>query len=70
MYIVDRIEGVYVVCEKEDKSFVDLDKALFPDDVKTGDVVYEEKGRFIINKEETKKRSDRIRQLMNELWEE
>ena len=70
MYIVDRIEGEYVVCEREDKSLVDLEKALFPAEVKAGDVVRMEDGRYHICIEETKKRADRIKALMNSLWEE
>ncbi len=70
MYIVDRIEGPFVVCEREDKSFVDLKKSLFPDNVKTGDVVYEENGRYLINQKETEKRSKRIGKLMDSLWED
>ncbi len=70
MYIVDRIEGAFVVCEREDKSFVDLKKSLFPDNVKTGDVVYEENGRYLINQKETEKRSKRIGKLMDSLWED
>ncbi len=70
MYIVDRIEGTFVVCEREDKSFVDLKKSLFPDNVKAGDVVYEEKGRYLINQKETEQRSKRISKLMDSLWED
>ena len=70
MFIVDRIEGAYVVCEREDKSFVDIKKSLFPDNVKAGDVVYEEQGKYVICKEETKKRSEKINHLMNALWED
>ncbi len=70
MYIVDRIEGAYVVCEKEDKVFVDIEKALFPADIKAGDVVYEENGRYLIDIEQTKKRSEAIRKLMDSLWED
>lgn len=70
MYIVDRIEGDYVVCETEDKSFVDLKIDLFPTGVKAGDVVYEEQGRFLVCKDETEKRNARIRQMMDDLWED
>lgn len=70
MYIVDRLEGIYVVLEKEDKTLVNMEKKLFPPEVKAGDVVYEQDGRFYINKEETGKRSERIRKLMDSLWEE
>ena len=70
MYIVDRIEGAYVVCEKEDKTFVDIEKAMFPIDVKAGDVVYEENGRYLIDTEQTEKRSETIRKLMDSLWED
>lgn len=70
MYIVDRLEGAYVVLEKEDKTLVNLDKKLFPPKIKAGDVVYEEDGRFYLDSEETRNRSERIRKLMDSLWEE
>ena len=70
MYIVDRIEGSLVVLEKEDKSFIDRAIELFPAEIKAGDVVYEEKGRFFIHLEETKKRSEKIKKLMDDLWED
>ncbi len=70
MYIVDRLEGAYVICEKEDKTFVDIEKHMFPAGVKPGDVVYEQNGKYLIDIEQTKNRSEKIRKLMDSLWED
>lgn len=69
MYIIDRIEGEIVVCEKEDKSFVDLALELFPSGVKAGDIVYEVNGKYAIAEKETNDRSEKIRKMMDSLWE-
>ncbi len=70
MYIVDRIEGEIVVCEKEDKSFIDLALDLFPEGVKAGDMVYQVNGQYVVAEKETKERSEKIRKMMDSLWED
>lgn len=70
MYIVDRIEGTLVVCEREDKTMIDLEKALFPKEIKAGDVVCLEDGRYRICIEETQNRTKKIQAMMNSLWED
>ncbi|KYC62718.1 DUF3006 domain-containing protein [Heyndrickxia coagulans] len=43
-YIVDRIEGEFAVCEKEDRTTVDIRLSELPSAVKAGDVLVVEDG--------------------------
>jgi len=67
--IIDRIEGKYAIVELEDRTTMDIDISLLPKDAKAGDVIYQEKGIYIIDREETIKRKKILNDLMNELFE-
>lgn len=69
MYIVDRIIEQWVVCEREDKSTVELPIEMFPSNIQAGDVVYLKDGRYYIDEDTTKERTNRIKELMDDLWE-
>ncbi len=60
--IIDRFEGNYAVVEIHKNKFVNLAKELVPD-AKEGDVV-----NIIIDKEDTKKRKNKIKNIMNDLF--
>jgi len=63
--IIDRFEGDYAVVEMEDRSTANLPRSLVPPGAKEGDVLLIE-----IDKKATAERKKRIRELMEELWEE
>ncbi|BAU28582.1 hypothetical protein DFP93_105186 [Aneurinibacillus soli] len=67
--IIDRIEGKVAVCEKADKSMIDIEVDQLPKHVKAGDVVIFEEGRSYIDLEGTKKRKKYIQDLTNDMWE-
>jgi hypothetical protein len=70
IYIIDRFEEEYAVCEREDKTFENIRKLQLPKSVKEGDVIIRtEEGVFWIDKEATKKRKEIIRKKMDQLWE-
>lgn len=62
--IIDRFEGEYAVVETDNGNFVNLPKILVPDSHE-GDVV-----DISINREETEKRSENIKNLMDDLFED
>ncbi|MDD2556325.1 MAG: DUF3006 domain-containing protein [Syntrophaceticus sp.] len=64
--IVDRFEGDWVVVEFEGGTF-NIPKALFPQQLKEGDVF---KIDIIIDEEATKDRKKRVDQLADELFED
>lgn len=62
--IIDRFEGKYAIVELEKKSTVNMPRELVPKGAKEGDVINIE-----INIEETNKRKERIKKLINNLFE-
>lgn len=69
-YIVDRFEGKYAVCEKEDGLMINLLKSTLPDTVKEGScLIIHEDGTVVIDEEEYKKRSDDISKLLEDIFE-
>lgn len=66
---VDRFEGDYAVCEKEDRTFIDIHMKDLPRGVKEGDVLIISGNIIIIDREETTKRNEKIKKLIDKLWE-
>lgn len=71
IYVVDRIEEGYAVCENENGDSLDLQINLFKElkNVKQGDVVVEENGVYSISEKLTQERRKKIISLQNDLWE-
>lgn len=67
--IIDRFEGFYAVCEKENKDMINIERAKLPSDVKEGDVLLIEKESITIDRASDIKRKNEIEKLMDELWE-
>lgn len=68
--LIDRFEGIYAVCEQEDKSMVNILKIKLPKEVKEGNcIIVSEDGSMKIDMEETKRSKDRITKLMDDLFE-
>lgn len=68
--IVDRFEGQYAVCEDEDLNMINIEIDKLPQGVKEGDVLIIEGDNIKVDKEETEIRRERIRRLMEDLWED
>lgn len=67
--IVDRFEGEYALCEKEDRTMMDVPKKDLPVGVKEGDVLVIGDGSIIIDSSETERRKENINKMMDKLWE-
>lgn len=67
--IIDRFEGPYAVCEKEDKSMMDIKRINIPRDAKEGSVLIIKKDGICIDKDETERRKNKIKNITNDLWE-
>jgi hypothetical protein len=65
---IDRFEGDYAVCEKEDGSMLDVKKIEIPASAKEGDVLEIVNGKLIINQEETECRRKRIEEKVDKLF--
>ena len=61
LYVVDRIEEDILILEGDEDVFYSVPKSLLPE-AKEGDCI-----EILINKEETEKRREQVRRLMEEL---
>ncbi|MGH4118936.1 DUF3006 domain-containing protein [Clostridium sp.] len=66
--IIDRFEGNFAVCEKEDKQMLDIEKSKIPNTAKEGDVLNIDNGMITVEVEETEKRKKEIEELTKDLW--
>ena len=69
-YIVDRIEGDYVVLEGFEGNIFNVENNLIVGEAKEGDILYKKENLYYIDKEATKLRKEEIDKLMKGLWEE
>ncbi|MCB2297823.1 DUF3006 domain-containing protein [Clostridium tagluense] len=67
--IIDRFEGNYAVCEKEDRNTINISKDKTPPGAKDGDVLNIINDVITIDIEETEKRHKEIEKLTEDLWE-
>ena len=68
MWIVDRLEGEYAVCEKEDGSFSPVSLSLFDGPVREGDCVIQRQGRFQVDEDATKARREQMKRQFSHLF--
>lgn len=66
--IIDRFEGKYAVCELENKKVINIEKSKLPVNTKEGDVITITDDKIIINKEETIKLREDVKELTKDLW--
>jgi hypothetical protein len=66
--VVDRIEGKYAVCEKEDRTMINIEKERLPRGVKDGDVLLIEGDSITIDRSSTDRRKQDVKKLMDDLW--
>lgn len=67
--IIDRFEGNYAVCEKDDRTMLNIERIKLPAEAKEGDVLTIDGDHIKIDIETTNERKKRISQKMNNLWE-
>lgn len=67
--IIDRFEGDYVICEKEDQGMIDLPRNIIPKKAKEGDVLIINGDQITLDLDETEKRKKRIKKMTENLWE-
>jgi hypothetical protein len=66
--VIDRFEGDYAVCEKEDREMIDIKRDIIPEGAKEGDVLDIEGDKIIVDVKETEKRKKEIEKLTKDLW--
>ena len=65
--IIDRFEGEFAVCEKEDRKIIDIEISKLPLNAKEGDVLNISNDTITIEVEETEKRRRKIEELTKDL---
>jgi metallophosphoesterase superfamily enzyme len=66
--IIDRFEGDYAVCEREDRKMINIEKRRLPEGVKEGDALIINGDVIKIERQETNQKKEEIKKLMDELW--
>ncbi|MBW9150365.1 DUF3006 domain-containing protein [Clostridium sp. CM028] len=67
--IIDRFEGPYAVCEKEDRTMMNIKKVNLPSQSKEGDVLSVDDNVITIDIKQTEKRRREIEKSTEDLWE-
>ncbi|QEK10964.1 DUF3006 domain-containing protein [Crassaminicella thermophila] len=67
--IIDRFEGDYALCEKEDKKIIHIKREKIPTYAREGDALWIDKDKVIVDEYETKKRKREIEEMIEDLWE-
>lgn len=68
-FTVDRIENDKAVLECENGECVTLELKSLPKNIKEGDVLCFEENSYFLDKEETEKRRQKIKSLMDSLFD-
>lgn len=66
--IIDRFEGPYAVCEKEDKSMMDIKRINIPIGAKEGSVLKIHHNSITIDEDETQRREKNAEKITKDLW--
>ncbi|WP_406542587.1 DUF3006 domain-containing protein [Clostridium ljungdahlii] len=66
--IIDRFEGPYAVCEKEDKTMMDIKQINLPIEAKEGYVLDVHGDEITIDLEETQNRKKHMEYITKDMW--
>jgi hypothetical protein len=66
--IIDRFEGNFAVCEKENRQMIDIERSKIPSMAQEGDVLNISDDIITIDAEATEKRKKRIEEIAKDLW--
>jgi hypothetical protein len=67
--VIDRFEGDYAVCEKEDRTMMNIERHRLPDGAREGDVLVIDQNRIFVDEEGTEARRLKIEKMVESLWE-
>lgn len=67
--IIDRFDGIYAVCEKEDKTIINIEVSRCPKNIKEGDILIIQSDKIKLDNESTETRKKYIEKLTEDLWE-
>jgi len=67
--IIDRFEGKYAVCEKEDRVMINIHISKIPFTSKEGDVLDMQDDKILMDNKSTDDRKKHIKDITKDLWE-
>ena len=67
-YIIDRFEGKFAICERDDLKFENIKKEKLPRDANEGDVIFFDGKKYIKDIEKSNERKRYIEDLTKDLW--
>lgn len=70
IYIVDRIEGDYIVIEDNQSNIININKNEFSENINEGDVLIKIDNKYTVDKDKTNFRKENINKILKSLWEE
>lgn len=65
---IDRFEGRFAVCEKDDRTMVNIGRDKIPHGAAEGDVLDIEGDKITVDAAETERRKKEIEELAKDLW--
>jgi len=68
LLVIDRFEDDFAVCEKDDKTMINIERIKLPLSVKEGDVITFSGNKITLNEVETKIRKLKIDKMTKDLW--
>jgi len=68
-YTIDRIGEMVIICEDENGDMLKVKASELPEGVREGDILTETEGTWTLEKEETERRRQRIREKLRGLTE-
>jgi hypothetical protein len=68
--IIDRFEENFAVCEKADRTMLNINKDRLPAGAKEGDILIIEGDNIRIESSETAERKKAVEELMDRLWDQ
>lgn len=66
--IIDRFEGIYAVCEDENKKMINIEKSRLPNNASEGDFLIVNGSSISIDVAGTLKRKAEVEKLMKDMW--
>ncbi|MDP4088088.1 MAG: DUF3006 domain-containing protein [Bacillota bacterium] len=66
--VIDRFEGEYAVCEKDDRTMVDIERNRIPSSAREGDVLDIDRDIITVDTAETERRKKEIEELTKDIW--
>jgi hypothetical protein len=66
--IIDRFEGDFAVCERPDRTMMNIRRSALPTDAREGDVLEIERDSIRVNPDETARRKKAAEDAIKSLW--